>query len=248
MSLKGLHGKVAVVTGAARGIGAATVERLLSEGCRVVASDISADGLRRYAGRAGVATALAEISDADHCDAAAACATDTFGSLDLLAHCAGIFAAVHPVAEMDVEAFDRVFAVNVRGTMLMMRACLRQMIRQQRGGAIVSVASVSSFRTGRERAAYSASKRAVLGIAAAAAIENGQHGIRVNSVAPGSIDTEMMRGSGALRESIMVNQLATPLQRMGQPEEISALIAWLLSDEASLVTGGVYVADGGFLA
>ena len=243
MSLKGLSGKVAIVTGAAQGIGAATVERLLAEGCRVVAVDL------RPAERAGedVISVAADIANPDDCERAAALAVERFGSVDLLAHSAGIFSAVAPVASMDIEAFDRLMAVNVRGTMLMMRAVLPRMIAQGRGGAIVCLASVSATKAGAGRAAYGASKRAVLGLCASAAIENGPHGIRVNAVAPGSTDTPMMRGSGALRESIMANQRATPLQRIGEPSEIASAIAWLLSDESSFVTGSVITADGGFL-
>jgi NAD(P)-dependent dehydrogenase (short-subunit alcohol dehydrogenase family) len=247
MALRGLSGKVALVTGAAQGIGAATVQRLLAEGCKVAAFDLDPKGLTAHADRPEIATLAGDVASPADCEAAVATALKRFGAVDFLAHCAGIFSAVAPVSEMDIDAFDRLFAVNVRGTMLMMRACLRSMIEQKRGGAIVCVASVSSFRTGRGRAAYSASKRAVLGLAAAAAAENGEHGIRVNSVAPGSIDTPMMRGSGALRDSIVANQLGTPLGRIGRPEEIAALIAWLLSDEASFTTGAVYLADGGLL-
>lgn len=247
MSLKGLENRVAAVTGAAQGIGAAVVARLRDEGCKVVAIDRNAEGLAAYSGQPGVVCAEADISQAEDCERCIALACREFGAIHYLAHCAAVFSAVHPVAEMDVAAFDRLFAVNVRGTMLMMRAALPQMIAQKQGGAMVLTSSVSAFRTSFGRAAYSASKRAVLGLAAAAAVENGPHGIRVNSVAPGSIDTPMMRGTGALREQILANQLATPLRRMGQSEEIAATIAWLLSDEASFVTGAVMVADGGFL-
>jgi len=246
MALRGLKGRVAIVTGAAQGIGASTVARLCEEGCHVVAVDRNAEGLAAFSGRSDVATVAADISNPEDCERCIAVATQTFGAVHYLAHCAAIFSAVHPVAEMDIDAFDRLFAVNVRGTMLMMRAALPPMIAQQ-GGAIVLVSSVSAFRTGVGRAAYAASKRAVLGLAAAAAVENGPNGIRVNSVAPGATDTPMMRGTGELKEQVMTNQLATPLRRLGQPEEIASAIAWLLSDEASLVTGAVVLADGGLL-
>lgn len=247
MPLKGLPSRVAIVTGAAQGIGAATVERLLTESCKVVATDLQGEGLERFRNHPGVALAQADISTPEGCASVAAVAIETFGAIHYLAHCAGVFSAVKPVAEMDIEAFDRLFAVNVRGTMLMMRETLPRMIDQKAGGAIVCVSSVSAFRGGAGRAAYGASKRAVLGLVASAAIENGEHGVRVNAIAPGSIDTPMMRGSGALRETIMKNQLATPLRRIGEPNEIAAAIAWLLSDEASFVTGATLLADGGLL-
>ena len=247
MSLRGLAGKVIVVTGAGQGIGAAALDRLVEENCRVVAVDLKPDGLLRHVGAASVAKVEADISRPEDCARVASVAMERFGAIDGLAHSAAIFGAVAPIAEMDIEAFDRLMAINVRGPMLMMRAVLPAMIRQGRGGSIVCLASVSSFRTGAGRAAYAASKRAVLGLVAAAAVENGPNGIRVNAVAPGSTDTPMMRGSGALRESIMANQLGTPLRRMGTPEEIAAAIAWLLSEESSFVTGDCLVADGGFL-
>lgn len=247
MALKGLAGKVIVVTGAGQGIGAAALDRLLEENCRVVAVDLKSDGLVRHVDAPSVVTVEADISRPDDCARVASVAIERFGAIDGLAHSAGIFSALAPIAEMDIDAFDRLMAVNVRGSMLMMRAVLPTMIRQGRGGSIVCLASVTSFRTGAGRAAYAASKRAVLGLVAAAAVENGPHGIRVNAVAPGSTDTPMMRSSGALRESIMANQLGTPLRRMGRPEEIAAAIAWLLSEESSFVTGDCLVADGGFL-
>jgi NAD(P)-dependent dehydrogenase (short-subunit alcohol dehydrogenase family) len=245
--LRGLAGKVVIVTGAGQGIGEAAVDRLLDEGCKVVAVDLKPEGIARHAGLASAAGIQADISRPEDCERVAALAIERFGAIDGLAHSAGIFSAVAPVAEMDVDAFDRLFAVNVRGTMLMMRAVLPSMIARGQGGSIVCLASVSAFRTREGRAAYAASKRAVLGLVAAAAVENGQHGIRVNSVAPGSTDTPMMRGSGALREQIMAGQLNTPLRRMGQPQEIASTIAWLLSEESTFVTGACLLADGGYL-
>lgn len=247
MALRGLADKVVVVTGAGQGIGASALDRLLDEGCRVVAVDVKPDGLALHADNPSVVAVQADISRPEDCARAAEAALDRFGRIDGLAHSAGLFSAVAPVAEMDVDAFDRLMAVNVRGTMLMMRAVLPPMIARGEGGSIVCLASVTSFKTGAGRAAYAASKRAVLGLVAAAAVENGPLGIRVNSVAPGSTDTPMMRGSGALRESIMANQMSTPLRRIGQPEEIASVIAWLLSDESSFVTGACLLADGGFL-
>lgn len=247
MPLRGLSDKVVVVTGAGQGIGASTVDRLLAEGCRIIAADLKPDGLSRFSDRPSIAAVEADISRPEDCARIAAAAIDRFGAIDGLVHSAGVFGAVAPVAEMDIDAFDRVIAVNVRGAMLMMRAVLPAMIGRGEGGSIVCLASVTSFRTGAGRAAYAASKRAVLGLVAAAAVENGPHRIRVNSVAPGSTDTPMMRGSGALRDSIMASQLGTPLRRIGQPEEIASAIVWLLSEESSFVTGACLLADGGFL-
>jgi NAD(P)-dependent dehydrogenase (short-subunit alcohol dehydrogenase family) len=249
MALRGLAGKVALVSGAAQGIGAATVARLLEEGCKVVAMDLKADGLAQYAGNAAVATITGNITKAADCDAAVALAVARFGALNLLAHCAGILHAVAPMAEMDEEAFDHIMAVNVKGTMLMMRASLRQMVAQKQGGAIACISSMAALRAGPTRSAYCASKRAVIGLTSTAAAEYGPHGIRVNALAPGMIDTPIIQGVGPAQMEVLMNQVRTrPIARLGLPEEMAAVMAWLLSDESSYVTGSLQLADGGTLA
>jgi len=246
MSLRGLTGKIAVVTGAGQGIGADTARRLLEEGCKVVALDIREAGLAQYAGNPNVATAIVDIVKEDDCARGVAVGIERFGAVHLLAHCAGIVDAIHPVSEMDVDAFDRVMAVNVRGTMLMMRACLRPMIAQKQGGSIVCIASIAVVRGGAMRSAYGASKRAVVGLTSAAALENGQYGIRVNAIAPGLIDTPMMQQVGDTDAQLRAALATRPIARLGKPAEIAAAIAWLLSDEASYVTGSLNLADGGW--
>lgn len=249
MALKGLAGKVAVVSGASQGIGAATVTRLLDEGCKIVAMDMKEAGLAQYAGNANVATIAGNITRAADCDAAVALAVSRFGALHLLAHSAGILHAVAPLAEMDEDAFDHIMAVNVKGTMLMMRASLRQMVAQKQGGAIVCIASMAALRAGPTRSAYCASKRAVIGLTSTAAVEYGPHGIRVNALAPGMIDTPIIHGAGPEQLQVLLNQVkGRPIARLGRPEEMAATIAWLLSDESSYVTGSLQLADGGTLA
>lgn len=247
MSLRGLAGKVAVVTGAAQGIGAATVDRLLEEGCRIVALDINETSLARYAGNANVAIGAVDIAKEADCTRGVQLGVERFGAVHLMANCAAIVDAIAPLAQMDVDAFDRVMAVNVRGTMLMMRATLQQMIAQKLGGSIVCIASIAVIRGGPTRSAYGASKRAVLGLTTTAALENGQYGIRVNAVAPGLIDTPMLHGLDAVALVALNASLASrPITRLGRPQEIAALIAWLLSEESSYVTGSLQLADGGF--
>lgn len=246
MALKGLTGKVVVVTGAGQGIGTATVQRLLDEGCKVVALDIKAAGLEQYAGNPNVVTAAVDIVKEADCVRGIAVGIERFGAVHLLAHCAGIVDAIHPVAEMDIDAFERVMAVNVRGTMQMMRACLRPMIAQKQGGAIVCIASMTIVRGGANRSAYGASKRAVTGLTTTAALENGKHGIRVNAIAPGLINTPMMQHVGETDPQLRAVLASRPIARMGEPAEIAAAIAWLLSEEASYVTGSTLLADGGF--
>lgn len=249
MPLKGLSGKVAVVTGASQGIGAATAHRLLDEGCRIVAMDMKAEGLRQFDGNPNAATITGNITKAADCDATVALAVSRFGGLHLLAHCAGILHAVSPLAEMDEEAFDHIMAVNVKGTMLMMRASLRQMVAQKQGGSIVAISSMAALRAGPTRSAYCASKRAVIGLTSTAAAEYGPQGIRVNALAPGMIDTPIIHGVGPAQMEVLMNQVRQrPIPRLGQPEEMANVMAWLLSEESSYVTGSLQLADGGTLA
>lgn len=248
MAYSGLSGRAAIVTGAAGGIGAAVVQRLLDEGCSVMAADLSADGLRRLADslperslRVLSCDITVESSARRLADEAAA----AFGSVDLLVSAHGVLGASGPIAELPVEDFDQVYAVNVRGVFLAMKAVLRHMIDQGRGGAIVNVASVAALRTRGERSLYGAAKRAVLALSAAAAAENGQHDIRVNAIAPGAIETEML---AQLANSVGIGRWGDnhrPIARNGTPEEVASLIAYLLSEDASYCTGAVYAIDGG---
>lgn len=246
MSLKGLRGRVAVVTGAAQGIGQATVTRLLEEGCKVVALDLNAAALEQFAGDPNVVTSAMDITNDVDCERSVAVGLKRFGAIHLLAHCAGVAEAFAPLAEMNLEAFDRLIAINLRGTMLMMRACLQPMIAQKEGGSIVCIASLAVVRGGATRSAYAASKRAVVGLTSVAALENGQHGIRINALAPGLVATPMMKYAASTDANLMAFLKTRPISRMAEPSEIASSIAWLLSEESSYVTGSVQLVDGGY--
>jgi NAD(P)-dependent dehydrogenase (short-subunit alcohol dehydrogenase family) len=250
----GLRDRVVLVTGAASGIGRATAELLAGMGARVVASDVDAE--------AGAAAADALASDGAHVRfvaadvahegavaAAVADAVAAFGRLDAAANCAGVGAGHAATHEYPVDLFDRILAVNLRGTWLSMRAEIEAMLAAGGGGAIVNVSSTLGLRGSPFGAPYSASKHGVLGLTKTAAIEYAPQGIRVNAVCPGAIDTPMMDETFARFPGF--KEMLTgfvPTGRMGAAGEVAAAIAWLCSDAASFVTGEALTVEGGLLA
>ena len=234
----GLEGKVALVTGAASGIGRATAELLARNRARVVAADV----------KGGDDVVAADVTHGDAMRAVVARAVDAHGRLDLAANCAGVgggHGATHEYPEAD---FDRIVAINLRGTWLSMRAEIAAML-QSGGGAIVNVSSTLGLRGSPFAAPYSASKHGVLGLTRTAALEYAQRGIRVNAVCPGAIDTPMMDETferfPGFRETLTAY---VPMGRMGGPEEVAGAIAWLCSDAASFVTGEALTVEGGLLS
>jgi 3alpha(or 20beta)-hydroxysteroid dehydrogenase len=228
-------GRVVVVTGAGSGQGAAEAAALAAEGASVIAADLVAP---ESTSDSVVGVAL-DVADAAGWDALAALARDRFGRVDGLINNAGITSRVR-IGDVTLEDWNRVLAVNVTGAMLGIQALLPLM---GPGASIVNVGSVAGL-TGHYTAAYTTSKWAIRGLTQACAMELGQRGIRVNCVHPGFIETPMTASAPPVfREA---NLAITPLERAGRPEEVAALMVFLLSGESSFVNGADIPIDGGF--
>ena len=249
-----LEGHVAIVTGGAGGIGAASARRLSAEGARVVVVD--SDNARARA----VAESLpgpgswvgADVSDENDVARYLDEAVSRFGRVDLHHLNAGIAGSLTPLPELTVRDFDRVMAVNVRGVFLGIRAAFRQFARQDRlpgsPGAIVITASIGSLRGSADLLPYQTSKHAVLGLLHGAAVYGGPLGIRVNAVAPGIVPTELFAATGDApggKDDMVRRASTTPLRRAGTPDDIASVVAFLLSADAAYLTGEVVSADGG---
>ncbi len=247
-----LTGRVALVTGAARGIGAATARRLAADGAQVALADLDIDGCERIAHElaTGGSEALAltcDVSDAASVQQMVERTLERFGQLDILVNNAGILRD-NLLFKMTDDDWDRVLGVHLRGAFLCARAVQKPMV-ERRYGRIISLSSTSALGN-RGQANYSAAKAGLQGLTRTLAIELGQFGITVNAVAPGFIDTDMTRAT-AQRLGITPEQFHAaasqqiPLRRIGQPQEVASVIAFLASDDASYVSGQVvYVAGG----
>lgn len=228
-----------VVTGGTRGIGAGVTSVLSAAGYRVIAASVSQVEIDAFEAPENVTTQLLDVTDSGSVE-------NLFGSLDQLSglvNCAGILKRMD---EYDIEVFQQVLDVNLTGTM---RCCLAaQPLLAASGGAIVNTASMLSTFGGPLVPAYSASKGGVAQLTKALAAKWAEDGIRVNAVAPGWIETEMTQGLRDAPEREAGIMARTPLNRWGQTSEVGALVKWLISEEASFVTGAVYPVDGGYLA
>lgn len=245
--------KVALVTGAGSGIGRATAEWLLRSGTKVAMLDRDAELLESAAdelARAGseVLSIGGDVASEDDVSSAIADVVSHWGVLDAVVNNAGVVGPQLELSALDSDDFDRTFAVNVRGTWLCMKYAIPGMIAAG-GGSIVNVSSALGLRGGPLQAAYSATKHAVIGLTRSAAIEYAAAGIRVNAVCPGVIRTEaLMRRVESGDPALGPLLDAHPAGRFGGPEEVAASIGWLLSGDASYVTGACISVDGGYVA
>ena len=254
MALKGLAGKVAIVTGAAGGIGEGTAVRLAEEGASVVVVDIQAEKARTVADSLGgsAISVHADVSVEADVERYTNEALERFGRIDLYHLNAAVSGSFAPFAEVSTEDWDRVLAINLRSVFLGLRAALRQFEAQGSGGAIVTTASMAGLQGSDALVPYTAAKHAVIGLTKCAALAGAALGVRVNCIAPGMIQTPLWgdfeRAIGpenAAEARKVLEGSAIPLGRFGTPEEAGALVAFLLSEEAAYVTGDILPLDGG---
>ncbi|KQT62569.1 MULTISPECIES: glucose 1-dehydrogenase [unclassified Aureimonas] len=241
-------GKVALVTGAANGIGRATALAFAVEGARVAILDRSEDSLRSTAdairNAGGEVLVLAcDVSHPQEVEVAVARVVERFGRLDCAFNNAGVENEAAPLHEIELEEWDRILGINLRGTFVCMKHEIAQMLRQG-GGVVVNTSSGAGVRGVAGGASYSASKHAMIGMTKSAALDYAKRNIRVNCVLPGNIDTEMMDRftDGDIQKAIDLE----PVGRLGKPEEIAEAVLWMCSDLGAFVTGASIAVDGGW--
>jgi D-sorbitol dehydrogenase (acceptor) len=253
--MKRLNGKSALITGAARGIGKSFAEAYLREGASVAIADINLEGAQATAAELGSGAIAVEmdVTKQDSIDAAVAKTIEAFGKIDILINNAALFTAA-PIVEIRREDYDRVFEINVAGTLFTMQAVARHMIERGGGGKIINMASQAGRRGEALVAVYCATKAAIISLTQSAGLNLIEHGINVNAIAPGVVDGEHWDGVDAFfakyehkapgQKRKEVGE-AVPFGRMGRAEDLTGMAIFLASDEAEYIVAQTYNVDGG---
>ena len=253
--MKRLDGKSALITGSARGIGRAFAEAYIREGARVAIADINVERARRTATEIGPAAYAVEmdVTNQHSIDAAIAACVEEAGGIDILVNNAALF-DLSPIVEITRESYDRLFAINVSGTLFTMQAVAKQMIAQGRGGKIINMASQAGRRGEALVAVYCATKAAVISLTQTAGLNLVKHGINVNAIAPGVVDGEHWDGVDAmfakyenrpLGEKKRLVGAEVPYGRMGTAEDLTGMAIFLASSESDYIVAQTYNVDGG---
>ncbi len=244
-----LAGKVAVITGAASGMGLATAERFVSEGASVVIADFNAEAGQAAADRLGDRCRFTkcDVAVEDDVAAAVALATDSFGRLDIMFNNAGVGGAFGPITEVLADDWDSTFAVLMKGVFLGIKHSARVLIEQGEGGSIINTASIAGENGGAGPQAYSAAKAGVINLSVTTALELAPHSIRVNSINPGVIFTPLMH-SGDMESADELIANLQPMPRRGEGSDIASAALWLAGDDSTFVSGESIRVDGALLA
>ncbi|WP_187263958.1 SDR family NAD(P)-dependent oxidoreductase [Pontibacter beigongshangensis] len=253
--MKKLESKVAIITGGAQGMGAVTAELFAREGAKVVIADFNEEKGQEQTNKIKAAGGdcsfvKTDVSKSEDVENMVKFTVDTYGRLDIALNNAAITPDDKPIADFDEAYWDRLMSIDLKGVALCLKYEVRQMMAQGGGGSIICTSSVSGIRPQPGTPAYIAAKHAVIGLTKSAAMDYSPHGIRINSVAPGAIDTPMLRGAleqFGLDAEEYAKQLSM-LGRFAKAEEVAQANLWLASDDSSFVTGAVYAVDGGYTA